>query len=226
MIPSQKLPPSPRTSPCAPSASSPPPRTWSSCSLARRARGRAAGDGRGARPRRLRLGAGLRPRARPRDAPRRGARAGPHGDDPRRRAHPLASVAGALPPHVGAPLPVGAARRRRCSGRGRHEAGHVGDIRNGGLMWCVAYGLVPNVRAGRRPPLRLGHGPPGRPRRGLGGQGRSGRPRRARELRARRRGHAPRARARAPNAETLRAGGDPAASSQTSRRCAPSGGRG
>lgn len=37
-------------------------------------------------------------------------------------------------------------------GTWQHEAGHVGDIRNGGLMWCVAYGLVSNVRAGAEAP--------------------------------------------------------------------------
>lgn len=37
-------------------------------------------------------------------------------------------------------------------GTWQHEAGHVGDIRNGGLMWCVAYGIVPNVRAGAEAP--------------------------------------------------------------------------
>lgn len=34
----------------------------------------------------------------------------------------------------------------------RHEAGHVGAIKRGGLLWCVAYGVVPEVRAGGEAP--------------------------------------------------------------------------
>jgi len=34
----------------------------------------------------------------------------------------------------------------------RHEAGHVGAIKRGGLLWCVAYGVVPEVRAGAEAP--------------------------------------------------------------------------
>lgn len=34
----------------------------------------------------------------------------------------------------------------------RHEAGHVGAIKRGGLLWCVAYGVVPEVRAGAESP--------------------------------------------------------------------------
>ena len=34
----------------------------------------------------------------------------------------------------------------------RHEAGHVGDIKRGGLVWCLAYGVVPEVRAGAEAP--------------------------------------------------------------------------
>lgn len=34
----------------------------------------------------------------------------------------------------------------------RHEGGHVGQIRRGGLMWCIAYGVVPEVVAGAEAP--------------------------------------------------------------------------
>lgn len=34
----------------------------------------------------------------------------------------------------------------------QHELGHVGDIRRGGLMWCIAYGAVGEVRAGAEAP--------------------------------------------------------------------------
>ena len=34
----------------------------------------------------------------------------------------------------------------------RHEVGHVGAIKRGGLMWCIAYGIVPEVRAGAEAP--------------------------------------------------------------------------
>lgn len=34
----------------------------------------------------------------------------------------------------------------------RHESGHVGAIKRGGLMWCIAYGIVPEVRAGAEAP--------------------------------------------------------------------------
>lgn len=34
----------------------------------------------------------------------------------------------------------------------QHELGHVGDIRRGGLMWCLAYGAVGEVRAGAEAP--------------------------------------------------------------------------
>ena len=34
----------------------------------------------------------------------------------------------------------------------RHEEGHVGQIRVGGLPWCVAYGVVNEVRAGAEAP--------------------------------------------------------------------------
>jgi hypothetical protein len=33
-----------------------------------------------------------------------------------------------------------------------HELGHVDQIARGGLVWCVAYGLVPEVRAGAEAP--------------------------------------------------------------------------
>ena len=34
-------------------------------------------------------------------------------------------------------------------GTWRHEGGHVGDIARGGLPWCLAYGVAPEVRARR-----------------------------------------------------------------------------
>ena len=34
----------------------------------------------------------------------------------------------------------------------QHELGHVGDIRRGGLVWCAAYGIVGEVRAGAEGP--------------------------------------------------------------------------
>lgn len=34
----------------------------------------------------------------------------------------------------------------------RHEAGHVGAIARGGFLWCAAYGIVPEVRAGAEAP--------------------------------------------------------------------------
>lgn len=34
----------------------------------------------------------------------------------------------------------------------RHEAGHVGAIARGGLLWCVAYGIAPEVRAAAESP--------------------------------------------------------------------------
>jgi len=37
-------------------------------------------------------------------------------------------------------------------GTWRHEAGHVGRIAQGGLVWCAAYGLAPEVRAGAEAP--------------------------------------------------------------------------
>lgn len=37
-------------------------------------------------------------------------------------------------------------------GTWRHEAGHVGRIAQGGLVWCAAYGVVPEVRAGAEAP--------------------------------------------------------------------------
>lgn len=33
-----------------------------------------------------------------------------------------------------------------------HEEGHIGDLRRGGLLWCVAYGLVPEARVGAEAP--------------------------------------------------------------------------
>ena len=33
-----------------------------------------------------------------------------------------------------------------------HEEGHVGDIRRGGLPWCLCYGVVDEVRAGAEAP--------------------------------------------------------------------------
>lgn len=37
-------------------------------------------------------------------------------------------------------------------GAWRHESGHVGRIAQGGLVWCAAYGVVPEVRAGAEAP--------------------------------------------------------------------------
>ena len=34
----------------------------------------------------------------------------------------------------------------------RHEAGHVGQIKRGGIAWCIAYGVVPEVVAGAEAP--------------------------------------------------------------------------
>lgn len=34
----------------------------------------------------------------------------------------------------------------------RHEEGHVGQIRRGSIPWCIAYGIVPEVRAGAEGP--------------------------------------------------------------------------
>ena len=34
----------------------------------------------------------------------------------------------------------------------RHEEGHVGQIRAGGLAWCVAYGVIEEARAGAEAP--------------------------------------------------------------------------
>lgn len=34
----------------------------------------------------------------------------------------------------------------------RHEEGHVGQIRRGSIPWCIAYGVVPEVRAGAEGP--------------------------------------------------------------------------
>lgn len=44
-----------------------------------------------------------------------------------------------------------------------HEEGHVGDIERGGLLWCIAYGVVLEVRAGAECPcmgagMALRHG--------------------------------------------------------------------
>jgi len=44
-----------------------------------------------------------------------------------------------------------------------HEEGHVGDIERGGLLWCVAYGIIDEVRAGAECPcfgagMALRHG--------------------------------------------------------------------
>lgn len=40
----------------------------------------------------------------------------------------------------------------RLLGITRHELGHVGQIRAGGLGWCLAYGVVPEARAGAEAP--------------------------------------------------------------------------
>lgn len=48
-----------------------------------------------------------------------------------------------------------------------HEEGHVGDIRRGGLPWCLCYGVIDEVRAGAEAPC-FGAGMA--LRRGLGGQ--------------------------------------------------------
>lgn len=37
-------------------------------------------------------------------------------------------------------------------GTWRHETGHVGQIARGHLPWCLAYGMVPEVRAGAEAP--------------------------------------------------------------------------
>lgn len=34
----------------------------------------------------------------------------------------------------------------------QHELGHVGQTARGGLLWCLAYGVVPEVRAGAETP--------------------------------------------------------------------------
>lgn len=34
----------------------------------------------------------------------------------------------------------------------KHEEGHVGQIKRGGLPWCIAYGLIGEVRAGAEAP--------------------------------------------------------------------------
>ena len=34
----------------------------------------------------------------------------------------------------------------------RHEAGHVGQIKRGGLAWCIGYGVVPEIVAGAEAP--------------------------------------------------------------------------
>lgn len=49
-----------------------------------------------------------------------------------------------------------------------HEEGHVGDIERGGFLWCVAYGVVLEVRAGAECPcmgagMAIRHGLGGAP---------------------------------------------------------------
>lgn len=50
------------------------------------------------------------------------------------------------------PSLIVAGRGGRVMGVTHHELGHAGDIVRGGLAWCLAYGLVPEVTVGAEAP--------------------------------------------------------------------------
>lgn len=52
-------------------------------------------------------------------------------------------------------FPSPAAIRKGLLGTIFHEEGHVGDIRRGGLPWCLCYGLIDEVRVGAEAPCKV-----------------------------------------------------------------------
>lgn len=64
----------------------------------------------------------------------------------------LAAVASSFKRTTVSLSPSALAEGRGLCATWRHEAGHVGSIARGGFLWCAAYGLAPEVRAGGEAP--------------------------------------------------------------------------